>query len=106
MRRASGSGAVAWAVFQHAQVQITLYPPTYFEESLGRFEETLLHFLLAQPWGELHADGMQILLTLLTLIFPNYAFKSGKKGLQIHSFFKFICHQQLKKRGKEKEMVN
>lgn len=66
---------------------------------------SLLHFLMAQPWGELHADGMQILLTFTDIIiFPKHVFISGKWELQYTpQSSKFTCHQQLKKRGKERK---
>ena len=107
MRRVPGSDAVAWAVFQHPQVQITLLSTHNLP---GIIRKLWGDYLFCICWWPISGEScMQVACRysgpLLTrLLFLNYAFKSGKRGLQIYSpSCKFTCHQQLKKREKERK---
>lgn len=49
-------------------------------EALRRL--SLLHCLMAQPWGQLYADGMQILLTFTDIIdIPKLCLYSRKEAV-------------------------
>lgn len=64
---------------------------------------------VAQPQGQLHADSMQIFLTITDTIrvFPNYALCQDGGSINIPSSCKLTYHHQLKEKGKkEKEMVS